>query len=88
MKILEHKTGDISGTFPVHRKFGVSDAFSAHRRDRMHSAGTYDTYTKVTFPVHFLDVAYTSKMYYVCNVKYTQIEASIPSLYKVYKVYK
>ena len=54
MKILEHRTGDIS----------------------------------CTFPVHFLDVAYTSKMYHVYNVKYTQIEANIPSLYKVYKVYK
>ena len=45
MKILEHKTGDISGTFPVHRKFGVSDTFPAHRTDGMHSAGTYNTYT-------------------------------------------
>ena len=45
MKILEHRTGDISGTFPVHRKFGVSDTFPAHRTDGMHSAGTYDMYT-------------------------------------------
>ena len=45
MKILEHSTGYISGTFPVHRKFGVSDTFLAHRTDGMHSAGTYDTYT-------------------------------------------
>ena len=44
MKILEHKTGDISGTFPVHMKFGVSDTFPAHRTDGMHSAETYDMY--------------------------------------------
>ena len=83
MKLLEHNTGDISGTFP------------AHRIDGTHSAGTYDTYTWVTFhahfltfPVHFLDVAYTSKIYHVYNIKYTQIEANIPTLYNVYKVYK
>ena len=45
MKILQHSTGDISGTFPVHRKFGVSDTFPACRKDGMHSAGTYDKYT-------------------------------------------
>ena len=45
MKLLEFRTGDISGTFPVYRKFGVSDTFSAHRTDGMHSARTYDTYT-------------------------------------------
>ena len=40
MKILEHKTRDISDTFPVHRKFDMSDTFPAHRTDRMHSVGT------------------------------------------------
>ena len=45
MKLLEHRTGDISGTFPVHRTFGASDTFPAHRTDGMHSVGTYDTYT-------------------------------------------
>ena len=36
VKILEHRTGDISGTLPVLRKFGVSDTFLAHR-----TAGIY-----------------------------------------------
>ena len=41
-----------------------------------------------TFPAHFQHVSYTSKMYHIYNAKYTQIEANIPSLYKVNKVYK
>ena len=45
MKLLEFRTSDISGTFPVHRKFGVSDTFPAHRTDGMHSVRTYDSYT-------------------------------------------
>ena len=86
MKILKHSTVDISATFSVHRKFVVLGTFPAHRTSGIHSAGTYNMYTWMTFPAHFLDVAYTSKIYHV--YKYTQIEASIPALYNVYKVYK
>ena len=70
--------GDISGTFPMHRKVGVSDICPVATQDRQNTSCENLGYVYVgNISWHFLHVAYTSKMHHVYNIKYTQIEVNI-----------
>ena len=66
MKILEHRTGDISGTF-LYTGNLVCWTHFLHTGQTEYILQEPKTcnYLQVTFPADFLHVAYTSKIYHV-----------------------